>query len=234
MTWAVVPVKDLAGAKKRLSDVLSPDERHALAVAMLHDVLDALANTRALDGVAVVTRDPEAEALAAAPGAQVWREERNGGESAAVEFGARQCLERSIPAMLVLPGDVPLVRPEDVQVMLAADSGQPGLTLVPSRDGTGSNAVLRRPPDAIGSHFGMTSFREHQEEAAARGIPVTLVRNFRIELDVDTPEDLGLFVAYENVPSLRPRQTSRAYAALERLGLVKRLAELPFSLRAKQ
>ncbi|MDO8531676.1 MAG: 2-phospho-L-lactate guanylyltransferase [Dehalococcoidia bacterium] len=234
MIWAVVPVKDLAGAKNRLSDVLSPDERHALAVAMLHDVLDALANTPALDGIAVITRDPEAEALAQAVGAQIWREERNSGESAAVEFAARQCVQRSIPAMLVIPGDAPLVRPEDVQSVLAADSGQPGLVLVSSRDGTGSNAVLRRPPDAIGSHFGATSFREHQEEAAACGIPVRTVRNFRLELDVDTPDDLGLFVAYENVPSLRPRRTTRAYAALERLGLAKRLAELPFSLRAKQ
>ncbi|MBI4308075.1 MAG: 2-phospho-L-lactate guanylyltransferase [Chloroflexi bacterium] len=224
MTWAVVPVKDLAGAKARLSEALSPEERRALAAAMLRDVLLALTRTPGLKGVAVVTRDPEAATLARSAGAEAWQEERNSGESAAVEFAARQCRERGVAAMLVVPGDVPLVRPEDIQSVLAAGDRQPCVVLVPSRDGTGSNAVLRRPPDAIGSHFGATSFREHQQEAAARCIPVTIVRNFRLELDLDTPEDLGFFLVYETAPTLRPRRPTEAFATLERLGVVKRLS----------
>ena len=40
--WAVVPVKELEGAKQRLSSCLSPEERRSLATVMLEDVLDAV------------------------------------------------------------------------------------------------------------------------------------------------------------------------------------------------
>ena len=40
--WAVVPVKDLDGAKQRLAGLLPPTQRRALAAAMLEDVLAAL------------------------------------------------------------------------------------------------------------------------------------------------------------------------------------------------
>jgi 2-phospho-L-lactate/phosphoenolpyruvate guanylyltransferase len=51
--WAVVPVKELAGAKQRLSSCLSPEERRALATIMLEDVLDALSAVRQLAGVLI-------------------------------------------------------------------------------------------------------------------------------------------------------------------------------------
>ena len=38
--WAVVPVKDMAGAKQRLSPVLEEAERQSLFRAMLEDVLE--------------------------------------------------------------------------------------------------------------------------------------------------------------------------------------------------
>ena len=53
--WAVVPVKELDRAKERLAAVLPPERRRALMLAMLEDVLTALAATPGLDGLAVVT-----------------------------------------------------------------------------------------------------------------------------------------------------------------------------------
>src|SRR5690606_41267907 len=64
-TWAVLPVKDLAGAQQRLAGVLGAAERRDLFAAMLEDVLGALAASGGLAGVLVVTRDPLAQDLAA-------------------------------------------------------------------------------------------------------------------------------------------------------------------------
>ncbi len=77
--WALVPVKDLAGAKKRLSPVLSSGERQGLYRAMLSDVLRALSSTASLDGIALITKDAEAELMAAEYGASVIAEAENGG-----------------------------------------------------------------------------------------------------------------------------------------------------------
>jgi len=64
--WAVVPVKELDQAKERLAPVLPPERRRALMLAMLEDVLAALAATPGLGGLAIVTVDAAAWRLAAA------------------------------------------------------------------------------------------------------------------------------------------------------------------------
>ena len=46
--WAVVPIKNTVDAKQRLADVLSAEHRRGLFIAMLTDVLTALAGATAL------------------------------------------------------------------------------------------------------------------------------------------------------------------------------------------
>ena len=53
--WVIVPVKSFAGAKRRLSPLLSVAERTTLARTMLGDVLGATAGVPGLRNVAVVT-----------------------------------------------------------------------------------------------------------------------------------------------------------------------------------
>ncbi|HEY6995518.1 MAG TPA: hypothetical protein VH397_17565, partial [Xanthobacteraceae bacterium] len=62
---AVVPVKDTRQAKQRLAGVLDRAQRQELALAMLEDVLAALAPVGELAGILVVTVDPAAAAMAA-------------------------------------------------------------------------------------------------------------------------------------------------------------------------
>ncbi len=54
----LVPVKKLSDAKQRLSPILTPEQRFALARAMCEDVLQALARWQKRPAVAVVTSDP--------------------------------------------------------------------------------------------------------------------------------------------------------------------------------
>ena len=61
--WAVIPVKEFDDAKDRLSGLLSPQERRILAETMLTDMLDAVAGSRLLAGVMIVTLDRHATAL---------------------------------------------------------------------------------------------------------------------------------------------------------------------------
>ena len=61
--WAIIPVKEFDGAKHRLSDLLSPTQRRLLVETMLTDMLDAVAGSRLLAGVMIVTLDPHATAL---------------------------------------------------------------------------------------------------------------------------------------------------------------------------
>src|SRR5260370_1411884 len=80
----LVPVKNLVDAKQRLSPVLSPEQRFALAQAMCEDVLQALACWPTRPAVAVVTSDSFARDLAARFNFEVVADD-NSGETSAIE-----------------------------------------------------------------------------------------------------------------------------------------------------
>lgn len=205
--WAVVPVKELDRAKERLSPVLPPERRRALMLAMLEDVLAALAATPDLGGLAVVTVDAAARGLAEPYGARIIETGARDGHSGAVAAAARLLTREGCHGMLTVPGDIPLVTPAEITQLLAAHRPAPAFTIVPSRDQRGSNAIICSPPDAVPLRFGEDSFFPHLRAAEAKGVRPTVLHLPGIALDVDTPEDLA---ALTLVPSV-----SRAHALLD-------------------
>jgi 2-phospho-L-lactate/phosphoenolpyruvate guanylyltransferase len=214
--WAVVPIKDLDHAKQRLAGVLSAPQRHLLVAAMAEDVLEALAASTDLGGILVVTRDPQARALARRYQAEVLIDDGNRGHTAASSLAARILAKRGAPGMLQLPADLPLLTPDDVAALLDAQGVPPAVTLSPSHDERGSNAVVCSPPDLLPLRFGDDSFHPHLERARALGVAPRIVRRPGLALDLDTPDDLRAFLA---APS-----ASRAHAYLTQSGIAARLA----------
>jgi 2-phospho-L-lactate/phosphoenolpyruvate guanylyltransferase len=195
----LIPVKDLAHAKQRLAGSLPQDARTRLARAMLEDMFQAVAGVRAAAAVFVVSSDPGALAAARSRGWQCLPETTQRSESDSVDSASHICSARGATALLRLPIDIPLVRSEDIEALLTACPAAPGTVLVPSRAGDGTNALLRTPPDLFPSHFGPDSLRKHLSEARARGARIELVRNPRIELDVDDEHDLRVLAAREDL-----------------------------------
>jgi len=192
---AVVPVKNLGNAKQRLAGVLGQPARTALFRAMLEDVLEALAGATSLAGIVLITRDEEATALGRRHGAESLVEPENRGHTAAVEFAAKALAARGAGALLQVPGDIPRVTSEEIEAVMAAHAPAPAVTIAPSRDRRGSNAVLCSPPDVFPLRFGDDSFFPHLAAARALGIEPTVVESTGIGLDIDTPDDLEAFLA---------------------------------------
>jgi 2-phospho-L-lactate/phosphoenolpyruvate guanylyltransferase len=196
-TWAVLPVKPLRGALRRLTPALDAPVRRELQVAMLTDVLAAAAGARGLAGLMVVTSDPEARAMAETiAGARVTPDhEPPRGMNAAVVRGLEAVAAAGAGGALVLTADLPLARPEDLDAVLAAAPPGPSVTIAPSRDGTGTNAMLLRPPGALTPRLGVDSLARHLAQAARRGVAVARVDLPNLALDIDTPRDLAELVA---------------------------------------
>ena len=196
---ALVPAKDFTDAKRRLAPLLGAREREALAEAMLSDVLGQVGRARGLEALFVVTGSERVAALASSLGAGVIREEREAGETAAVVFALRWMMGQGVEGALIVPGDIPLVRSGDIELLVADASrhegGAPFALLTPSHDRVGTNALLLFPPDAIGLRFGHDSFSYHLGQVAAKGIRPKVVENERIALDIDEPGDLERFIA---------------------------------------
>ena len=190
MRALLLPVKDLRNAKQRLAGLLTPEERFQLAQAMLTDAVRAIQGVRAADKIFVITNYEPMAQTAKENGWEVLREERQISESDSVDAGSRICEERGVTSLLRVPLDLPLVRAADIDELLTAPCEMPGTIIVPSRDGTGTNALLRTPPTLFPSRFGSGSFARHVAEAERVGARANVRRNVRLEMDVDDEEDL--------------------------------------------
>lgn len=197
---ALMPVKGFRNAKQRLTPILSSAAREQLAEAMFRDVLRQVRAARGLAGTFVVTGDDKVASIATLAGAAVIRESAESGETAAVDFARLELKRAGCEAVLILPGDMPLVEAADIEQVLAqvpADAAPPFALLVPSHDRKGTNALLLAPPDVIALRFGYDSFTFHLSQVSAQGLPIRFWENAHIALDIDEPRDLERFLASE-------------------------------------
>ncbi len=193
----LLPIKDLRHAKQRLAGVLTADERFGLAQAMLVDTVAAVREVGQAGRIFVVTNYEPAMEAAVKYGWEILCEEQQISESASVDFASRICAERGATALLRLPLDLPLVQPWDIDELLAVECAAPAVVMVPSRDGTGTNAILRTPPSLFPSHFGLNSFAKHRGEAERAGARIIVRRNERLEMDVDDESDLRALLQHD-------------------------------------
>jgi 2-phospho-L-lactate/phosphoenolpyruvate guanylyltransferase len=189
----LLPIKDPANAKQRLAAFLSIEERIQLVWAMLEDVSRAVAASELVDRVVAVAHDPVVIRYALSKGWEVVPEGQQISESHSVDE-ASSCLgQQGVTAVLRLPGDIPLLQVGDVDLLLSAAITFNHAILVPSRDGLGTNALLRTPPIAFPSRFGRNSFQLHLEEARLAGVPLRVIESPRVALDLDEFSDLVYF-----------------------------------------
>lgn len=196
MVFAFLPVKTV-DAKRRLSGLLSPQEREQLARVMFARTLDVLDAAHGIDHLIVSSMDPVVLQQAAARGASQTIEFVETNHSDSAESAADFCKEKGATTVLMAPIDVPLMTTTEVEslVMMSAVLTRPSLVIVPSTDGTGTNAMVRTPPDVVESRFGPGSFRTHVEQARWAKATVKVARPEGIMLDIDTPADLAAYLS---------------------------------------
>lgn len=190
-TFAVLPVKRFGAAKQRLAAGVEPRARAVLAEAMVRDVLAALGEVAALDGLVVVTNEPRAAGPAQAAGAEVVADQEEAGQSPAAAAGIVRAVAGGADRVLLVPGDCPALDPGDVESLLDEVVPGPAVTIVPDRHGTGTNALLLTPPDVVAPAFGEGSFARHEAAALAAGAALAVRRPPSLLVDVDTAGDLA-------------------------------------------
>lgn len=208
MTIALIPVKRLEQSKSRLLPELADAARQALTLAMLEDLIEALARSGCIDRIAVTTPDPQVARRAEAAGAEVLIRPEPG-LNAALEDAALRLAPAPDEALLIVLGDVAGALPEDFRRLVSAAARAPaatsgdasagtpgaaGVWLSPSVDG-GTSALLLRPARAIPFCFGPASAARHREAARAANVAYHELALPSLAIDLDQPEDLAAFLA---------------------------------------
>jgi 2-phospho-L-lactate/phosphoenolpyruvate guanylyltransferase len=188
LEWtAVIPVKRLSAAKSRLRGAV-PDARHAeLALAMVRDTATAVLAGSRVGELLVVTDDPVVSAAVTELGARVVPDRPGADLNAAMRFGADEVagLTRH---RAVLAGDLPALRPEQLDAALSAAAGR---SFVADAAGTGTVLLAVPPGQPLEPRFGIGSSAAH-ERSGARPLTGDWPG---LRQDVDTPADLALVIA---------------------------------------
>lgn len=215
---ALIPVKALDLAKSRLAPHLSPQQRVRLVLDMLQHVVQMLHESEVFEQVFVVSADSRVLELVQGWGAQPLRETQQG-HNPALQEAAHTILEATTTwqhdawtihrtqgrlereqaenvghllqnmGLLTISADLPLLAQEDIFALLQATE-HAQVVLAGSSDGTGTNALLTRPPLALPYLFGPNSLPAYIQAAQTRNLSYALLRNAHLALDIDTPNDL--------------------------------------------
>lgn len=195
--WAIVPVKPLRRGKSRLAGALSEDERTELNRSLLQNTLKTFSDLKEVEEVLVISRDPQALAIARQHGARTVREDGQPELNTALKRATIIAQVYATRGVLVLPADLPLVTREDVLILIERAGEAPSVVIAPDRHGTGTNALLISPAGLIEYDFGENSFQRHCQRAKEAGARLEIVDLPTLGLDLDLPEDLELVRKFE-------------------------------------
>jgi len=175
----------------------------------VHEIPFRLLAAHVVERTLVVTSEPLAAELAATVGAEVVRDPDEGGHSGAARAGVSRAEELGAEAVLMLPGDCPLLDPLELDRLL---TGFPErfVAVVPDRHGTGTNALVLAPPSAIAPSFGEGSRARHVAAARAAGVPYAVEELPSLGLDLDTPADVIALTRVLAGDGKRAKRTAKA------------------------
>jgi len=199
--WAIVPVKPLRRGKSRLAGTLTEDERTELNRALLQHTLETLSELKEVDGVLVVSRDPNALTIARNHGARTVQEDGQPELNTALKRATIVAQVYATRGVLVLPADLPLVTCEDILTLIQRATEPPVVVIAPDRHKKGTNALLISPPGLIEYDFGENSFQRHCELVKKAGARLEIVDLPTLGLDLDVPEDFEIIKGLESTIS---------------------------------
>jgi 2-phospho-L-lactate/phosphoenolpyruvate guanylyltransferase len=189
---ALVPLKTIKKSKTRLTTLTSRD-REKLTVAMLSNVLTALANSRNVSTISVVSADKSALRIVRRYGADFLSEGRRHGLNPALRLAIRKLEQGAVGTVMIIHADLPLVTAEDIDRFLDRAKGSK-VALVPCKNETGTNALLLTPPSAIPLVFGKGSFKTYLWLAKKARFQPKVLKIRGIRFDIDDPQDLCEFI----------------------------------------
>jgi 2-phospho-L-lactate guanylyltransferase len=185
---ALIPVKSLTTAKSRLASSFTQNQRERLVLDMFHHVLCVLLESELFEKVSVVSPDKQVLEKACLWGAEAVVEEYHG-HNQALHAAALREISEGVTTLLTISADLPLLTTQEIRCLLK-QSLRHEVVLAPSRDKTGTNAILVHPPLAVPYVFGPGSLQRYIEAAKQNHLSYSKFYSIGLALDIDTIDDL--------------------------------------------
>jgi 2-phospho-L-lactate guanylyltransferase len=185
---AIIPLKPLDDAKRRLAGSYTGAQRRTLMTRLFTRVAQVCTATPGIDAVRAVVGDDEGAGLARRVGVEAVREPA-GGLNRAI---AHATADLRAAASLVVVADLPGLTVVDLTRVVEAGTHRPGVVVAATRDG-GTGALLRRPTGVIAPAYGPGSAAAHLAAAVDAGVRAVLLSSPGLAHDVDRPDDVARY-----------------------------------------
>lgn len=216
--WVVIPVKPPRQSKKRLKG-FSNSFRAGLALAMLQDVLTALAGAKSVNGIVIATMDAEIAQLAAGGGIHVVDEAGPPGMNRAIAQGCEYAKRCGAGSLVVIPLDIPLLTAAEFDRLVgelrqrSGTADSPVLGIVPAAGRGGTNWMYVGTQCPFTPLYGTDSYSRHLEQARRDGYRTVSIESPTVSLDIDEASDLEAFASF--CDQHREFQATRTWQFLE-------------------
>lgn len=192
-TLVIIPMKNPAQSKTRLSQILTNDKRKDLSVKLFKRTLLFLKKTiKTLDNVfkiAVVTESKKISKIALNENVITIDSTGRKSLSESIEYASKWAKKESFSAICIIPADLIELNYNDFKKLLTYPIKNNSLVICPAKD-LGTNALMVSPVNAIKFSYGPKSFLKHLKEAKKRNINSNVLSLSSLQLDLDTSKDL--------------------------------------------
>ena len=198
-TAVIIPVKSFSKSKSRLN--LSTSNVEDLCKIMLDEILQVVTETKLIDDIILVSKDESAFGIGKKFNCIEIIDDEESGVNNAVSLANEFLTEHDYDCSVVLPQDIPLISPHDLDSLIAFYQNKKNAIIVPSRHFDGTNALVRMPIPQMKTRYDEGSYKFQFEPLKTAKMNYSLALIHRIMIDIDNIIDVNYMLKLNSKPS---------------------------------
>ena len=198
-TSVVIPIKSFSKSKSRLN--LSQSDTKYLCETMLKEMLHVISEARSIDDIIIVSKDESALDIGKKFDCIEIIDEKESGVNDAVSLANEFLVEHGYSCSIVLPQDIPLIFPEDLDNLMRFYQNNEHAIIVPSMHFDGTNALVRMPMPDMKTRYDEGSYKFQFEPIKTARMKYSLALIHRIMIDIDSIGDVNYVIKHDIKPS---------------------------------
>ena len=168
---------------------------------MLKEILQVISETKSINDIILVTKDESALDIGKKFNCIELVDDKESGVNDAISLANEFLLEHDYSCSMVLPQDIPLIFPEDLDNIMKFYQNNQHAIVVPSRHFDGTNALVRTPMPNMKTRYDEGSYKFQFEPIKTAKMNYSLALVHRIMIDVDNLVDVDYILKQNIKPS---------------------------------
>jgi len=168
---------------------------------MLREILHVISETKSINDVIIVSKDESALNIGKKFNCIEIIDEKESGVNDAVSLADEFLVEHNYSCSIILPQDIPLIFPEDLDNLMLFYQNNENAIIVPSRHFDGTNALVRMPRSDMKTRYDEGDYKSQLEPIKAAKMRYSLALIHRIMTDIDNILDVNFVIKHNIKPS---------------------------------